>query len=49
VEPSPEHYRKVAKRAWISAILAGGSLMLLLMAGFAAVGALILYILSGAE
>jgi hypothetical protein len=46
---SPEFYRAAAKRAWIGAILAGGTLMLLLMAGFAAVGLLILYILSGAE
>lgn len=46
---SPEYYRRAAKRAWIAAFLAGGSLMLVLMAGFAALGLMILYILSGAE
>jgi hypothetical protein len=35
-------------RAWTAALLAG-SVLFLLMAGFAAIGLLVLYILSGAE
>ncbi|MGH3080013.1 MAG: hypothetical protein ACRDNH_02615 [Gaiellaceae bacterium] len=36
-------------RAWTAALLAGGGVLLLLMAGFAAIGLLVLYILSGSE
>lgn len=47
MDPSPEYHRAVAKRAWLSAIVAGGVAMLVLMAVAAAWGVLLMHLLIG--